>query len=172
MTRNTSTREKVSKLDPITKDEFDALGQELYDMGRGIRKYEVAYDLRDEDGTKVDGNLYVDKNGHTITLDSEIDKDEGMRIETYVHEIMHGLRDITDKQDEWIVEDYLTPKALIALYGHKNSKVREMAEKGFKAWEKRQKTKFQGMYVPDDDGIREEFGEYFQTSFRLVYRDR
>jgi len=121
---------------------IDKIYTDLLRISRGEKPYKTKDELRDEEtGKKLDGYVEIrcGEDGslreYEIFLDSEIERDEGKRILTYVHERIHTL--FPKEENEGIIE-YLTGKALELLKSVSNKKVKNLAEKGYEAFLKRQ----------------------------------
>ncbi len=151
------------KWGPVTDEEVAYVAEKLQKMYSGMKEYKTSYDVRNDKGEELNGRTDFRADGkYEIVIDSEVEKDPRKRIETYVHEIVHGMRGIKDSDDMEDVVENKTGKIILRLYNHEDSKVREMAYDGYQAHLKRRGSYF----TRNDSGItdaelEEMFNQYY-----------
>ncbi|RLE12190.1 hypothetical protein DRJ04_06640 [Candidatus Aerophobetes bacterium] len=158
-----SGREKL-----LLEKGMDEIYTDLWRISQGEKPYKTKHNLRDEKtGKKLDG--YVDikcgEDGslreYEIFLDSEIEKDEGKRILTYVHEKIHTI--FPEEENEEVIE-YLTGKALEYLKSVNNKEVRDLAEKGYEAFLERQIMQYLNDFAQEHHQVMKDMIRRYQES--------
>ncbi len=146
------TPEKIRKydlndLDSEYKINLEFLEDELGELAKGVRKYSTEKGLK-RDGKKLDAvidlNYIEHSNGYRqitdyeITMDEEIEKDEGAKVQAYSHETTHRMKYPHDPEAnvEFLTGVYLKDLSKNA----KDAGVRYLAKKGFESWKKRQRS--------------------------------